>query len=836
MALMKTIFYFVLFGAPPMIVMRLKTTKSACPGIVLGFSTWVVFVLANTAPAVGDLLPEVTAQLEKQKDSLRILYVEFTQTSRGSLPNWDYDPAPAVSAYFDGNHFYRHERIPRYEQELHQAFDGQTFWRGDLHLFTGTALEDSANLSQFQIVKWEWFDAAGICAPKYAADLSQFSSLKPIALYYVECKYKSEVEAVGETLRVTFQVTDELARLQNAQLEQGAAAKSKHAVPPKRTVELSLDPKRGFATTAQRMWNVAGQLTADIRCDDWRFYEERGIWLPGRCVASYYARPTLFVSDVSDVPVHIVTTELKTIEFGKKDIAFSLGDLDSRVESAHPVPPTATTHDTIPRDPHENVDLATIERIKAEAAKNSQVMEIVSWLTDVYGARLTGSPATKAAGLWAIAKLESWGVSNAHLERWGPFAPGWTSEKFALIATSPSPFVINAVPAVYSPSTNGRIWGPAIRLDVRSFADMQRRFEGKLKGGILLVDPPQATPAHFKPQASRLTDERLQMLAAGQSLPRAPKFVDTTYDPILDAEWLATEGVAALLFSAPGDGGTIFQWGRGASVVPKKGDPHQLPMVKVSAESYGRIVRVLEKSIPVILELEMRNTFDWDPEVFNVIAEIPGTDPVIKDETVLIGAHLDSWTYGTGATDNAAGVAVMMEAIRILKALDLRPRRNIRIALWTGEEQGALGSTAYIGQHFKKSTVAADDSETVHSPNEDFSVYFNLDGGTGKIRGVLNAHDSAIHPVFQAWMGPFKGLGMQTVSPVDIGGGDQRAFQLAGLASFGFIQDPVEYDTRTHHSSADVYERIQAEDLRFNAAVLASFAWQAAQRDEKLSR
>src|SRR5207247_453571 len=237
------------------------------------------------------------------------------------------------------------------------------------------------------------------------------------------------------------------------------------------------------------------------------------------------------------------------------------------------------------------------------------------------------------------------------------------------------------------------------------------------------------------------------------------------------------------------DGGTIFIWGRGGAVSWKKNDPDQLPWVKVGAEPYGRIVRILEKNSPVTLELDMQNTFYDDPNVFNIIAEIPGTDPELKDEVVMIGAHFDSWTLGTGATDNAAGSAMVMEAMRILKALNLQPRRTIRIALWTGEEQGALGSNAYIQQHLRDSILPSQANRSAtKSERDSFSVYFNLDGGTGKIRGILNVRNAGVRTIFDAWMRPFKEMGMKTVSSWDIGGGDQTAFESVGLPSFGFIQ------------------------------------------------
>ena len=483
----------------------------------------------------------------------------------------------------------------------------------------------------------------------------------------------------------------------------------------------------------------------------------------------------------------------------------------------------------------EKVDPVAIGRIKREVSQHSEVMELLSWLTDVYGPRLTGSPNTRAAAEWTLKKLSSWGITNVHLEPWGPYERGWRSERFNFQAIAPQPFVIHAAPVTWSVSTRGSTVGPAVRFDVKSFADM-KRFANKLKGAFLLMDVPQPTPAHFEPMATRLSDARLAEYALDEP-PQPRRQFEIPYshrlltdDPVA-RHWLINEGIAALLFRAPGDGGTISQSGVGASAWSSKDEPDQVPIVKVSAESYGRIARILEKNIPVTLELDMQNRFYDDPEVFNIIAEIPGTDPKLKDEVVLLGAHFDSWTFGTGATDNAAGSVVLMEAMRILQKLNAAPRRTIRMALWTGEEQGSLGSKAYITKHYQKPTG---DAVAEKSEYETFSVYFDHDGGTGRIRGIFNVRNPAVRPIFEAWLEPFKELGMKTVSSWDIGGGDQSAFERAGLPSFEFIQDPI--DSRTQHSSADVYERILPEDLQFNITVLASFAWLAAERDERFPK
>jgi Zn-dependent M28 family amino/carboxypeptidase len=259
-----------------------------------------------------------------------------------------------------------------------------------------------------------------------------------------------------------------------------------------------------------------------------------------------------------------------------------------------------------------------------------------------------------------------------------------------------------------------------------------------------------------------------------------------------------------------------------------------VPTILVAAEHYGRLSRLLDRNVPVTLEIDAKVRFHNDDlNSFNILGEIPGSDPALKDEVVMIGAHFDSWHMGTGATDNGAGSATMLEAMRILRALDLKPRRTIRIGLWTGEEQGLIGSRQYVAKH-----LATRDSTGLHTTAEwdGFQAYFNVDNGGGKIRGVFQQSNPAIGPIFEAWMAPFNDGGMKTLTITNTGGTDHLAFDGVGLPGFQFIQDPIEYGTRTHHTNMDVYERIQPDDMMWNSAVLAAFAWQAAQRDEKLPR
>ncbi len=495
----------------------------------------------------------------------------------------------------------------------------------------------------------------------------------------------------------------------------------------------------------------------------------------------------------------------------------------------------------------EPIDVATIDRIRAEAMNGSQVMDIMSWLTDVHGPRLSWSPNLTKAGNWAASTMKRWGLRNVALEGWStPAGLGWANERFTFVSTAPNFFQVQAAPRAWSAGTRGKVTGGVVivpsdtAMTLDSFKAM---YTGKLAGQFIMLTQPNGLPSSkFTPDATRLTDERLaEMALAAPPAPgssfagRGPggagparRFNVTTDTSAL--RWMEQEGVGAILMLARGGDGTLFT-DNGARRDLKAA---QVPMVHVGYESYGRIWRMRERNIPVTLELEMLNRFyPADSTSFNVIAEIPGTDPTLKDEVVMIGGHFDSWHSGTGATDNAAGSATMMEAMRILKTLDLKPRRTIRIALWTGEEQGLLGSRAYVARHF-----ATRDSTGIKPTKEHemFSAYFNVDNGGGKIRGVYQQGNAAVAPIFTAWMAPFNANGMKTLTISNTGGTDHQSFDGVGLPGFQFIQDGLDYSSRTHHSNMDVYEKIQPEDMKWNSAVLAAFAWQAAQRDERLPR
>lgn len=490
-------------------------------------------------------------------------------------------------------------------------------------------------------------------------------------------------------------------------------------------------------------------------------------------------------------------------------------------------PPLAGQHDDAPRG--EPVDLPAIYKIKEEGLQRSKVMEIASYLTDVYGPRLTGSPNIRAAGDWAVAELKRWGIANASLETWGSFGRGWTNDRYVGHLVSPSRSPIIAYPKAWTPGTNGPRLGEAISVTLATDADLDAQ-RGKLAGKFVLMVPERATAAHFEPQARRFSATELierarQPVAAGpaQGGANAP-----TQDFLRKRmAFLVSEGVAATIEPGRGDGGTVFVVGGGSRDAQ---DPPSVPQLVLAVEHYNRIVRILDRGLPVTLEFDITNTFhDADLSAFNVIGELAGSDRA--DEIVMLGAHFDSWHGGTGATDNAAGSAVMMEAMRILRATGLPLRRTVRLALWTGEENGLLGSRTYVNAHF-----GSRQTMELKPGHQKLSGYFNVDNGTGAIRGVYLQSNEAVAPLFQSWMAPFENLGMTTLAIRSVGGTDHLAFDEVGLPGFQFIQDPIEYDSRTHHSNMDVYDRLQAGDLMKNAVIVASFVYHAANRDGLLPR
>jgi carboxypeptidase Q len=491
-------------------------------------------------------------------------------------------------------------------------------------------------------------------------------------------------------------------------------------------------------------------------------------------------------------------------------------------------------------------DLAAIHQIREEGfgATTSKVMEIISYLSDIHGPRLTNSPNIKEAAKWTTDTMNEWKLANVHLEQWGPFGRGWSNERTNVQVITPHPFPLIAYAKAWTPGTNGPVTADAVFAPITKEEDFAK-FKGQLKGKFVLTAAIPESPERFDPQAHRYTEAELADLAtqpvpaaqAGQE-ERIAQFRATREFQLKVQKFLLDEGVAAWIEPSRSDDGTVFvQQGGGRD---KEKDPPAPCRVAVANENYGRIVRTLEKKVPVTMLVDIENKFyDDDLNSFNIIGEIPGSDKAKADEIVMLGGHFDSWQSGTGATDNGAGSAVMLEAMRILKATGVRMRRTVRVGLWTGEEQGLLGSAAYIKQHFGDPHVEQD--ATTHlikilPEHSKLDAYYNIDNGTGKIRGVYLQGNEMVAPIFNAWMVPFHDLGMTTLAIRNTGGTDHLSYDAVGLPGFQFIQDPMDYDTRTHHSNMDVYERIQEADMKQMAVIVASFVYLTASRDEMLPR
>ena len=550
-----------------------------------------------------------------------------------------------------------------------------------------------------------------------------------------------------------------------------------------------------------------------------------------------------------------------------------------------------------------------IARIRDEGLNRSQVMKTVSYLTDVIGPRLTGSPEMKRANEWTRDQLLSWGLTNAQIEPWGYFGRGWSLKRFSAQLLSPRAMPLIGVPRAWSPGVEKPIVGDVVYVEASRESDLEK-YKGKLKGAIILTAPPREVKPRFEPMATRLAETNLLRLAnAGEPGSRSPlpsefgrpprtastnasTATSTNASPRTNAPsggprggggfsrtpFFMNEGAAMLISpSYTGSGGSVFV---DSATVPTGGTatnltgrsswstnaPPFLPQIALSIEHYNLLVRLAQRGEKPRAQIDLQAQYHTDDLMaYNTVAEIPGTD--LKDELVMLGGHMDSWHGGTGATDNAAGVAVCMEAVRILKAAGLNPRRTIRIALWSGEEQGLLGSRAYVAKHFgyytnlsneQRSTDRAESPRgrersderqrqsgstrrserklVAHPEHEKFSAYFNLDNGAGKIRGVYLQGNEATRPIFRRWMAPFADLGAETLTLSNTGGTDHQAFDGAGLPGFQFIQDALDYWTLTHHSNMDTLDRIVPEDLMQASVVMAAFVYQAAMADEKLPR
>lgn len=507
----------------------------------------------------------------------------------------------------------------------------------------------------------------------------------------------------------------------------------------------------------------------------------------------------------------------------------------------------------------EPVDEDAVKVLREHGLEKSQVMETLSWICDVHGPRLTGSPNLRRAQKWALKQLAAWGLQNGRLESWGPFGRGWRLDRFSVHVTGENPWPVHAYPKAWSPSLPKPVEAEVVSLSGKSREDIEAM---DLAGKIVMVDSPRDVSEPFEPESRRFDSEALLRMANGsgggrrgpRSQRRGRNFMRSGSVFALAA---SKKPVAILDRYFKGHYGKIFVSSARATTPPRKdgGAPQGrasrprawtkgaevVPQFTLAVEHYNRLDRLLKKGIPVRMSLDLKTTyFDDDPMEYNVLAEIPGTDPEIGDEVVMLGAHFDSWHSGTGATDNGCGSAVMMEAVRLItelvKAKGKGPRRTIRIALWSGEEQGLRGSRAYVSQHFAESAGRGRPPKSVKPDHAKLAGYFNMDNGTGRVRGVYLQGNEHVAPIFRAWLRPFHDLDAATLTLNNTGGTDHLAFDGVGLPGFQFIQDPVSYSTSTHHSNMDNWDHAVADDLKQAATVISSFVWHTAQRDAMLPR
>lgn len=485
----------------------------------------------------------------------------------------------------------------------------------------------------------------------------------------------------------------------------------------------------------------------------------------------------------------------------------------------------------------EKLDTAMISKIRAEGLSKSGVMDIAFHLTDGSGPRLMNSPGFFRAANWAKTTLKEWGLENTALEPWGTFGKGWELQKSYIAMTVPYYKSLIGLPKTWTSGTNGLQSAEIIILTAKDTVELFT-YAGKLKGKVIILPRMDTLKPTYTADASRYADSQLNRMAAFQPgkpdtsrrgapnrgpLPPSAALINRMKD------FAKQEGAVAILSTSPrGHDGTIFVQGGGAYTIKS---PENFLDIMLTYEDYMSLYR-LAKAGTVKVDVDVQTKFSpADSTGYNVIGEIKGTDKKLKDELVMIGGHLDSWHGAMGATDNAAGCVVMMEAIRILKTLGIKPRRTIRIALWSAEEEGLIGSRNYVKNHFTDTATKRYNAE-----GDKLAAYFNLDNGSGKIRGVYTQGNEAVKPIFAQWLQPFNDLGAATITLQNTGGTDHLSFDAIGLPGFQFIQDEIEYSTRTHHTNMDSYDHLQADDLKQAATIIASFIYNAAMRDEKLPR
>lgn len=496
-----------------------------------------------------------------------------------------------------------------------------------------------------------------------------------------------------------------------------------------------------------------------------------------------------------------------------------------------------------------------LARIREEGFQRSQVMEFAFYMTDVLGPRLTSSRGEKKAQEWARSKMQEMGLSRVVAEPFGAHEASWDNLYTSLHLVEPDYQPLIGYPYAFTPGTNGKVTAEAKIAIIRAREDFERH-RGKLKGAVVLTAPPRSVPPRFQADAVRFSSEELRALEESTIASRfgagqedyvwdegVMSFVpgDERRDLLAPSReeieafrnevqtFYKSEGAAAVVDPAPGRDGTVFVDGRPGSRYDRslKGALDAPVRIALAVEHYNRIYRLVDRGMAVKLEIEVRNQLDADdPQAYNVLGDLPGTD--LANELVMVGGHYDSWHAGTGATDDASGCAVVLEAVRILKTIGITPRRTIRVALWSWEEGGKVGSRRYVEEHFGPNVATAG--------GETLSVYFNMDNGTGGFRGVYLHGNERARDLFACWMAPLHDLKMDTLTIDHTFGIDVEGFDMAGLPAFQFIQDALDYDTRTHHSNMDVYDRLVPEDLRKNAVILATFLYHAAMSDERVPR
>ncbi|HEX2609186.1 MAG TPA: M20/M25/M40 family metallo-hydrolase [Flavisolibacter sp.] len=489
----------------------------------------------------------------------------------------------------------------------------------------------------------------------------------------------------------------------------------------------------------------------------------------------------------------------------------------------------------------DDADLTIINKIKEEGQQHSKVMDIAFHLTDVSGPRLTASPNFMNAANWAKNQFSSWGLINTAIEPWGEFGKGWQQERCYIAMTKPYYQAFIAIPKAWTGSTPGKkiMNSTVVLIKAKDSAELMQ-YAGKLKDKIVMTWVDATLTPGFTADARRYEDSTLDKMGRAETRPVQPRNPNAnaprpqannafTFQRML-TNFLIQEKPALILgMNARGKEGTVFVQGGGQYT---KDAPETPASVMLSSDDYLRLQRLADAGIPLELEAEVRTRFfDNDLKGYNVIAEIPGTDPKLKDEVVMLGGHLDSWQGATGATDNAAGCSVMMEAVRILKAMNVKPKRTIRIALWSGEEQGLFGSRNYVKNHLGDPATMQ-----LKPEQEKISAYYNLDNGSGKIRGVYLQGNEAARSIFAKWLQPFNDMGATTITINNTGGTDHLSFDAIGIPGFQFIQDPLEYDTRTHHTNMDTYDHLVADDLKQASMIVASFVYHTAMREEKIPR